>query len=234
MHPVERVRHVDDPVLLADRLDRVGEGHAAWDLLVEEEPDHLALVVGLHLLARNHDQLAPARELDRLERAGEDVVVGDGDRSEPLRLGVVDERLRLDRAVVRPVRVHVQVDDDPVAVAERVDVVVRGQAGPATALRHLAVDLLERSCASWSKSRVSACARASSPERVRRASFSASRATAAAASSGWSATPAGSAIAQAHARCLEQEPGAPARDGHEDGRLGERRLPRVGFHERAV
>ena len=120
VHPVERVRDVDDPVLLADRGDRVRERHPARDLLVEEEPDHLALVVGLDLLAGNHDQLAAAGELDRLERAAEDVVVGDGDGSEPFGLGVLDQRLRLDRAVVRPVRVHVEVDDDPVAVGERV------------------------------------------------------------------------------------------------------------------
>ena len=120
MHPVERVRDVDDAVLRADRGDRLRERHPARDLLRQEEADHLALVVGLDLLARDHDQLAVARELDRLERAAEDVVVRDGDRAEALRLGVVDERLRLDRAVVRPVRVHVEIDDDPVAVAERV------------------------------------------------------------------------------------------------------------------
>ena len=41
-------------------------------------------LVGLHLLARDHDQVAAAGELDRLERAAEDVVVGDRDRAEPL------------------------------------------------------------------------------------------------------------------------------------------------------
>ena len=39
--------------------------------------------VGLDLLAGDDDQLAAARLLDRLERAAEDVVVGDGDRAEP-------------------------------------------------------------------------------------------------------------------------------------------------------
>ena len=62
-------------------------------------------------------RLAPARELDRLERAAEDVVVGDRDRAEALRLGVVEQLLDLDRAVVRPGRVHVEVADDPVAVS---------------------------------------------------------------------------------------------------------------------
>ena len=120
VHAVERVREVDEAALLADRGERVGERHAARDLLLEEEPDHLALAVGLHLLARDDDQVAVARELDRLERAAEDVVVGDRDPAEPDRLRVVDEVPGRDRAVVRPVRVHVQVDHDPVAVGERV------------------------------------------------------------------------------------------------------------------
>ena len=123
VHPVERVRDVDDPFLLADRRDRLGERHPARDLVPEEEPDHLAVPPGLDLLAGDHDQVAVPRELDRLERAGEDVVVGDRDRAEPLRLGVVDERRRLDRAVVRVVRVHVQVGDDPLAVGERLGLV---------------------------------------------------------------------------------------------------------------
>ena len=113
VHAVERVREVDEPVLLADRRDRLGERHPARDLLLQEEPDHLALVVGLDLLAGDHDQLAAARRLDRLQRAAEDVVVGDRDRAEPLRLGVVEQLVDLDRAVVRPGRVHVQVGDDP-------------------------------------------------------------------------------------------------------------------------
>ncbi len=83
VQPVERVRQVDEPALLADRLDRVPERHAARDLLLEEEPDHLALAVGLDLLAGNDDQLSAPRELDRLERAAEGVVVGDRDPSEP-------------------------------------------------------------------------------------------------------------------------------------------------------
>ena len=106
----------------------------ARDLLAEEEADHLALAVGLHLLARDHDQVAAACELDGLERAAEDVVVGDRDRAEPFRLGMVDQRGRLDRAVVRVARVHVQVDDDPVAVGERLGLVTpRRAAGGAGA-----------------------------------------------------------------------------------------------------
>ena len=58
---------VDDGVLRADRLDGVGEREPARDLLAEEEPDHLALAVRL-VPARNDDEPAPPRALDRLER----------------------------------------------------------------------------------------------------------------------------------------------------------------------
>ena len=64
VHPVERVRDVDHALLLADRREGVGERHAAWDLLAEEEADHLAVPIGLHLLAGDHDQArrrVPAR-----------------------------------------------------------------------------------------------------------------------------------------------------------------------------
>src|SRR3546814_6643392 len=53
---------------------RVGEGHPARNLLLQEQADHLSLALGLHLLAGNHQEAAVASELDRLERAAEDVV----------------------------------------------------------------------------------------------------------------------------------------------------------------
>ena len=122
VHPVERVGEVDDALLLADRGDRLGERHAAGDLLAQEEADHLALVVRLHLLAGNHDQVATARPRDRLLGAAEHVVIRDRDRPEPFGFGVVEQFVHLDRAVVRPRRVHVQVGDDPGPVGERLDV----------------------------------------------------------------------------------------------------------------
>ena len=125
VHAVEGMGHVDEPALLADRRDGLLPAHAARDLALEEEPDHLALAVGLDLLARDHDQLAVAGVVGGLERAAEDVVVGDGDRAEALGLGVVDELGGVDAAVVRPRRVHVQVGDDPRAVVERVDRMAR-------------------------------------------------------------------------------------------------------------
>ena len=93
--------------------------HPARDLPLQEEADHLALPVRLHLFAGDHDQVAALGVVDRLERAAEDVVVGDRDRAEPFGLGVVDELGGVDRAVVRPRRVHVQVGDDPRPVGER-------------------------------------------------------------------------------------------------------------------
>ena len=139
VHAVEGVGEVDDPLLLADRGDRLREGHAAGDLLRQEQADHLALVVGLDLLARDHDQLAPARLLGRFAGAAEDVVVGDRDRAEPLRLGMVEQLVDLDRAVVRPGRVHVQVGEDPGPVGERLAVASARPLAPAEA----AVDVLE-------------------------------------------------------------------------------------------
>ena len=68
VQPVERVRHVDEAVLLADRRDRVGEAEPARDLTLEEEADHLALLVGLDLLAGDDDQIA-ARARSRPPRA---------------------------------------------------------------------------------------------------------------------------------------------------------------------
>ena len=84
VHAVERVGHVDEPALLADRVDRLGEGHAARDLLPRKSPitspwsSVFTSSPGITIRSR------PARALDRLERAAEDVVVGDRDRAEPL------------------------------------------------------------------------------------------------------------------------------------------------------
>ena len=85
----------------------------------QEEPDHLTLVGSLDLLARDHDQPAAAGALDGLLRAAEDVVVGDRDRAEPLGFCVLDQLVDVDRAVVRPVRVQMEVGDDPVAFLGR-------------------------------------------------------------------------------------------------------------------
>ena len=51
---VERVRDVDEPALAPDLGDRLLHRHPARDLLLEEEPDHLALLGRLHLLGDDH------------------------------------------------------------------------------------------------------------------------------------------------------------------------------------
>ena len=84
VHPVEGVGKVDEPALFADRGDRLAEAEPARDLVLEEEADHLALAVRLHLLAGDDDELAARRVVGCLERAAEDVVVGDRDRAEAL------------------------------------------------------------------------------------------------------------------------------------------------------
>ena len=68
VHAVEGVGEIDEPALRPDRGDRVGEGQAARDLLAQEEADHLALAVGLDLLAGD-DRRACGRGRARPPRA---------------------------------------------------------------------------------------------------------------------------------------------------------------------
>jgi hypothetical protein len=88
---IERVGEEDEPALLADRGQRVLEAHAACYLLSQEEPDHLALPPRLDLLAGDDDEITAACELYGLERAAEDVVVGDRDRAEPDLLRCIEQ-----------------------------------------------------------------------------------------------------------------------------------------------
>ncbi len=115
---VERVREEDEAPLGPDGGDRVLEGQATRDLLAQEEPDHLTLAFRLHLLAGDDDQAAITCQLDRLERAPEHVVVGDGDRAEADLLCRFEQLGRRDAAVVRPGRVRVEIDRDPLAIRE--------------------------------------------------------------------------------------------------------------------
>src|SRR4051795_13078509 len=88
MHAVEGMRKVDEAALLPDRSHCLRERHAAWDLLSEEQADHLSLPVGLHLFALDDDELVVACERTRLERAAEHVVIRHSDRTESDRLRV--------------------------------------------------------------------------------------------------------------------------------------------------
>ena len=139
VHPVEGVWEIDEPALLSDRRDRVRERQPARDLPFEEQADHFALAVGLHLFAWNDDQVAVARELGRCKRSADHVVVGDGDRAEADPVRIADEVGGVDRAIVRPARVHVQVAQDPVPIHERVGRARR----PTAPARERPVDLVE-------------------------------------------------------------------------------------------
>ena len=120
VQPVEGVREVDEAALRRIAATVSPNDMPARDLLGQEEADHLALAVGLDLLAGDHDQVPAAGELDGLERAAEDVVVGDGDRAEALRPPRGRAGPPPGRAVARPGGVQVEVGEDPVPVGERV------------------------------------------------------------------------------------------------------------------
>ena len=110
---VEGVRDVDQPALAADLGDRLCHRHPPRDLLLQEQPDHLALLGRLHLLRHDHPHVAPLlRQLARRQRTGDLVVVGDRDRPEPALLRGIQEHVDRGRAVRRVVGVHVEVDVD--------------------------------------------------------------------------------------------------------------------------
>ena len=117
MHAVERMGEVGDPVLLVDGGQRVAERKTARDLVAQVEADHLALPVRLDLLPGDDGQRRRRRH--RLERAAEDVVVGDRDRPKPLGLSMSEQVGDVDRAVVRPGGVQVEIADDPVTAGQR-------------------------------------------------------------------------------------------------------------------
>ena len=184
---------------------------------LEEEADHLALAVGLHLLARDDDQVAVARELDRLERAAEDVVVGDRDRAEPVRLGVVEQvarprpRSRATSEVCRwrSARIHSRSASgssgcDAVRVLRRLP---RGPRRARRARRATSAKVLPSTLRSRLLARAARGAR----------SFSASRASAAAASSGCSCDARRRRRSRRRRRRASSETRArPSSAGHED------------------
>ena len=111
--------HVDDAALGADRGDRLRHRHAARDLLLEEEADHLALFGGHHLLGDDHLDVAHLRrDAARLQRPGYLVVVGDRDRPEAAVAGGLEQDLDRRRAIGRVIGVHVQVDLDQRATGD--------------------------------------------------------------------------------------------------------------------
>ena len=110
---------------------------------MQEESDHLALAVGHDLRADDDLQVERSlpRALDRLEAAGDRVVIRDGDRAEAALERLVEQVVDRRRTVRRVVRVHVQVREDERAVGAR-----RGQRAAASGSpprRKLAVQRLD-------------------------------------------------------------------------------------------
>ena len=108
---VERVRHVDEAALRADALERLGERQAARDLLVQEQPDDLAVGGGLDLRADDDVQRQAAldRARARLDAARDRVVIGDRERAEARCERRVEQLVDRRRAIPRVPAVHVQV-----------------------------------------------------------------------------------------------------------------------------
>ena len=108
---IERVRHVDEAALGADALERLGERQAARDLLVQEQPDDLAVLGGLDLGADDDVQRQAALDRARasLDAARDRVVIGDRERAEPCRERRVEQFVDRRRAIPRVRAVHVQV-----------------------------------------------------------------------------------------------------------------------------
>jgi len=100
MHPVEGVGEVDEAALRPNGGDRVGEREAARDLLLEEEADHLALAVGLHLLAGDHGQAAAACESTASSAPPKRLWSVTAIAPRPIASRVVDQILDGDRTVV--------------------------------------------------------------------------------------------------------------------------------------
>ena len=103
--------HVDDAALRLDALERLGEREAARDLLVQEQPDDLAVVGGLDLRADDDVQRQPALDRARagLDAARDRVVIGDRERAEAGRERRVEQLVDGRRAIPRVLAVHVQV-----------------------------------------------------------------------------------------------------------------------------
>ena len=220
MHAIERMGEVDEAALLADRRDRVRRTTcragspprrkspitSPWSSVFTSSP---GMTIRSRPRASSTASSAPPNTLWSVTAMP----------PSPIASAWSTSSSRRDRAVVRPVGVHVEVDRDPVAVGERVDVARRT---PSTALaRQSRVDRRR----ARPRPRRSSVSRRGSLRPAPRASAArcprASRATSAATSS---------LVVAAHDRGaarggLEREAVLAARRGNEDrGRSRERRL----------
>ena len=124
----------------------VSSAQTAGDLLLDEQPDHLALLGGLDLLGDDH--LHGGRRVRGglpagLERAGDLVVVGHRDRAQALLARGGQQHLHGCGAIAGVVGVHVQVDVDQRSL-RKAPVQRRIAAEAMSVRRYAAVDLLQR------------------------------------------------------------------------------------------
>ena len=129
------MRDVDDAALGADALERLGERQAARHLLVQEEPDDLAVARGLDLRADDDVQRQAAldRARTRLDAAGDRVVIGDRERAEARGERRVEQLVDGRRAIPRVLAVHVQVGQQLPAPALNVVTGSRSRPGSSAA-----------------------------------------------------------------------------------------------------
>ena len=108
---VEGVRHRDETALGVDQVERLGERQAARHLLVQEEPDHLAVARGLDLGADDDVQRQAALDgaRTRFDATRDRVVIGDRERAEAGGERRVEQFVDRRRAIPRVPAVHVQV-----------------------------------------------------------------------------------------------------------------------------
>jgi hypothetical protein len=104
------MRHVDQAALAFDLGDRLRKRHAARDLFLDEQPDHLALAGRLDLLG--HDHLDSAGLAPGVQGPGDLVVIGDRDRAQAPRPRLGQQHLDRRGAVRGVVGMHVQIDVD--------------------------------------------------------------------------------------------------------------------------
>src|SRR3954453_10204059 len=105
MEAVEWMWYVDKATLRGELRDGLGHRHPARDLLLEEQPDHLALLGRLDLLRDDHLGVAGLPRQRRCsERARDLVVGGDRDRGQPPLLRGLEKHRYVRRAVGRVVR----------------------------------------------------------------------------------------------------------------------------------
>src|SRR5438067_404848 len=114
-----RVRGNRDAALPVDRVDGVRRALAEADALANADRDQVVIGIRENLFALQHDDAARrARECTAEASVEDAVMAGDGDRVEPLPLGLEDEPPRRQRAVAPHRAVRVQIDREHAIAAD--------------------------------------------------------------------------------------------------------------------